>query len=462
MRQTSRREAAASHYLPIMLLGFLGLLLLGGGASRADALSQPFVRTAAVLVLAAALYIAPRPKMLLRPVPTICLLVLLAIVLVQLVPLPPAIWAALPGHGFYADALRLAGLDHVWRPATLTPDLTLNTALALLPPLAALITLPLVKGEWHERLLFAVLVGILASASLAVVQISSGVPYLYRITNRGAGVGFFANQNHQAMFIACAFPILAAWAGRPADTSELAQRRLWLAACVGAALFPILLVTGSRSGLLLGLVSAVAALLVYRSRPSGERRRRLTSTRTKLLLSLPFALSAAGVGATLYLSRGKALDRLIESGSGELRMEMMPVYLRMIRDFFPVGSGFGSFDPVFRRYEPDDRLSFFFLNQAHSDWLQILIEGGLLAGLVGLAFLAWYTVRSFLVWRRAPDAGSATLGRVGSVLIAILLAGSLGDYPLRTPLLAVLFAMAAFWLHLASTRVRPSTPDLAE
>ena len=56
--------------------------------------------------------------------------------LVQLVPLPPALWTQLPGRSFVAGGLRLLGLPPPWLPISLSPYDTLASALTLLPPLA--------------------------------------------------------------------------------------------------------------------------------------------------------------------------------------------------------------------------------------------------------------------------------------------------------------------------------------
>jgi len=77
---------------------------------------------------------------------------LVAVPLLQLIPLPPTIWTALPGRDQMALALELAGLPPGWSPLSLAPEQTWRAALALtpaslsvVPPTGALLatTLPL-------------------------------------------------------------------------------------------------------------------------------------------------------------------------------------------------------------------------------------------------------------------------------------------------------------------------------
>src|SRR5690606_26754911 len=135
------------------------------------------------------------------------------------------------------------------------------------------------------------------------------------------------------------------------------------------------------------------------------------------------------------------------------RLAFLPVYISMARDFFPFGSGFGSFEAVFRAYEPADALSVRYMNQAHNDLLQLAIEGGILALallLCGLLWIGWSILR---LWRFPEGSGRRPAIYLGSS-IALWLAASLVDYPLRPPLAAMVFAVLTAQLSFLSTRAR--------
>ena len=110
-----------------LLLSLLFILWLAGGASRADALGQTVVRAAAWLVVIALILFGERPMARdLRPV-VLLLVIALILVLLQLVPLPPAIWQALP-HRDLVSASIAFGESQPWRPWSMTPGATANAA----------------------------------------------------------------------------------------------------------------------------------------------------------------------------------------------------------------------------------------------------------------------------------------------------------------------------------------------
>lgn len=443
MIDTWRQSSTAERIGLVGFLLFLALVLVSGGASRADVLGQGLVRIASILMIGWAILQLSAEGWSAIKTPALFLIALGLVIAVQLIPLPPGLWQALPGREVYVEALAAAGIAPHWRPLSLTPDLTLNSLLAVLAPLAAVLGMGLVHRNW-SWLVPVLLIGIGVSALIGILQISAGSPYFYRITNLGSAVGVFANRNHSALFIALAFPLLAGWAYASNRAKQSSEVRLWVALCCAAAIFPLLLVTGSRGGLILGVAGALLAAAIaagpIRSRRKGGQR---PGGRKRLLIfGLPLALGAAAVLLFIGFARDEALRRMFLDGGGAVRGEFLPLYLQMIADFFPAGSGFGSFDPVFRAYEPFWALDNFYLNHAHNDPVELLIEGGLAALALLVAFLAWVAVRSFAAWRRPLSGSKQLLARVGTALVAMVLVGSLVDYPLRTPIVAVVFAIA--------------------
>jgi O-antigen ligase len=118
----------------------------------------------------------------------------------------------------------------------------------------------------------------------------------------------------------------------------------------------------------------------------------------------------------------------------------------MAKTYFPFGAGFGSFDSVFRAFEPTQTLSTFYMNQAHNDLIQIIIEGGVLAALAAIVFSLWFAGRAWSLWWYKIRSPADLLGRTGSVIALLLLLSSAVDYPLRTPALAVLMAISCCWM----------------
>lgn len=451
MKSTSaspRWPEQARFYLLIGLL--IGCCLWGGG-SRVDIPGLIFLQPLAILLTAAIVAIPGEIRWTAIRVPLLFLAALALLIAIQLVPLPPEWWAQLPGHAPFAEILRVAGVEPVWRPISLTPDLTLASLVGLVIPAAALVGFAAISEEQGHRLL-PWLLGIAGfSAVLGVAQAISGENsplYLYSITNKGAAVGLFSNRNHEAVFLAAAFPMLAVWVARPVRLPTLRTLKIWVAGAASMFLVLATAMTGSRAGLGLMVVAIGCAWLLWRR--SGVRLIKTNSRLPWLSAVVPVIGISVLVAIGILVSRSEAVQRLFGLTVAEdARVEAMPVLLTMIGDFFPLGSGFGSFDPVFRHYEPTAMLRGTYFNHAHNDLIELAITGGLPALLLMLAFLIWATT-AFLASMRRGKSSAAQFAGFSTATIAIMLMSSIVDYPLRTPLVAVFFALACAWLAQAS------------
>lgn len=440
--QAGRRWPTPDVLQSIALLTVFGLL---GGSSRSDVLTQIAVRLAAVLALAVVAWRGRWAELI--PIRRFALLLGMVATLpaVQLLPLPPKHWAALPGHGALASALSSDGLDRIWRPLSLAPDLTLNSLLACLPMLAAALLIGPVDRSRRGPLVVTLLCLIGTGALISAFEVGGGVGYLYRITNHGVATGVFANRNHWALLLACAFPLIALWTRRPGQEMPTTPARQLIGLAMATSVFPLILITGSRAGLVLALGSSAAALsLALR----GGRRERRWTWPALTAVALPFV---GGIGALLLsfaAGRDIAFQRLVTgNGQSETRIVNLPAVLDLARAYLPTGAGFGTFDPVFRQVEPLSSLEPTYLNHAHNDLIEIIIEGGVPAAVLLLAALLWFGWLAWRAWLSIPAGPDRTWARASSIMLAAMLLASLVDYPLRTPFLSALFAVFACWLE---------------
>lgn len=432
--------------------GFLGLTFLIGGGSSEDIDSLVVLRPLAVLFsgvgllgLTAAHWQKAWPLLGMAAV-------IFALVLVHLVPLPPAWWQALPGRAILAEVDPVAGLGPVWRPLAMVPGAGWASFFALFVPFAVVVNGVQLTSEQRYRLL-PVLLGLgLLSGLVSVLQVIGdplGPLYFYRQTNNGAAVGLFANRNHQAILLACLFPLLPVFAQTARPLGNAARARGLVALGLGAALVPLVLVTGSRAGLILGALGLASCLLLYRGAMPGPAWGRGRSAAPRLMVMLAGAGAALLAALTVLAQRGEALQRLLGTSRLDDRWQMWPHIAAMAWKYFPAGSGIGSFIEVFQIDEPDALLSLSYINHAHNDWLELLLVAGL-PGMILLALaLVGYVRATISAFRQ--DAGGAAgrdvvFARLGAVLLALLALGSVGDYPLRTPSLACVFAVAILWL----------------
>lgn len=431
-----------------------------GGSSRADQPAQMVIRVIAILFIAAALLYAKPATLREVRAPLLFLTGLLVIMLAQLVPLPPVIWRSLAGQAVAVRGIELVGLQDAWRPLSLIPFLTVNSALATLPGFALLLLLGHAPPGQYRRLVsfFAILA--LLSGVLGLVQISSGQFYMYGSANRGGAVGFFANRNHQAAMLACLIPTMAVLAVHGASRVPIGLR-LTIATALTLFVMPLIFITGSRTGLLLLLVACVGAFLLIRYAKISLRdtyRRLPASQRTTARAIVIAAVVALIIMVIMLIVSGRAvaINRVFEQDvEADSRLRLFTTMTNMVREYFPFGAGFGTFATIFKIDEPTWFLKPSYFNHAHNDVLEVMIEGGVLSVGLLLVFALWWSITTIRLWRAGMSRDvMLSLGRLGSVQTLILVLASVVDYPLRTPLGQVLFLLAVAMMARASTHLR--------
>jgi O-antigen ligase len=437
---------------------FLALVLscfAGGGGAREDLMSLLYVRPAAVICAALILLTPGRIDWRSVRVPLLLCLAFAALMGIQLIPLPPNVWMSLPGRELFAEAMNVAGLPQPWRPLSIAPDRTLNSLAAMVVPIATLIGFAALDRDRRLFLLPVLIAAALVSVLFGLAQLASGDSsafYLYRVTNRDSAVGLFANRNHQAALLAVTFPMLAIWAATRKRAGRATSVSMIITAALAVFLVPMVLVTGSRAGLLFGGIAAAAACLLYVQR-TGSPDRKIHTWRG---VALGFgAIALAGLAFSFAaFDRAESLRRLLQGdGSEDLRLETIGPVTELARNMMPLGSGFGTFDPLYRIHEPTHLLTPLYLNHAHNDLLELAITGGIPALLLLAIGLVWIAIGGVKVCRSwYATSTQIAYGRLGLVIVVLFLAWSLVDYPLRTPSIAMLFSIASAWLGMGRDR----------
>ncbi len=432
------------------LIVLVGIAFLLGGGARADIASLMLLRPIAILALAFALVRLPRERWRANRGLLACAFALVGLTMLHLVPLPPGLWQALPGRDLAAEIDAAAGLGEIWRPLSLVPWRTLNALFALTLPLAALLLALRLPPERLAPVVYVLLALVLLSATLGLLQVIGGQGnafYTYRITNAESAVGLFANRNHNAIFLSIGFPLLAAALSLLPVAAEHVRTREWAGAGIGLLIIPFLLTTQSRAGIVLGVVGIALALWVYQSpAPDAQRRRPRRHLDPRLVFG---ALAGMAVVAlTMVFTATNAIERLARFGQTdqELRLQIWPPIARLAVEYLPWGSGIGTFEDVYAVAEPDAQLGPLYTNHAHNDWLEIALTGGLpLLLLVAIAVVV--LLRTGLAGLRAARTSrEKVLRKLGLSILFVLALASVYDYPLRTPSLAVLFAIGvALW-----------------
>lgn len=443
---------------------FLVATFLMGGSSRINVHSLIILGPLSILACAAALITLRREHVLELKWLFAGFAAIFMLAALHLVPLPAGLWHALAGRDDLVAVDRLAGQDGLWRPLTVTPMNGWHALASLFAPLAVLLFGAQLNREQLYRFLpIVILLGALSGlfGLLQVIGSPTGPLYLYRTTNNGSAVGLFANRNHAALFLAIQFPLLALWAAQQSSDRKKQRARIAAAAILALLLLPLILVTGSRSGLIVLGLSMIASAAVYGGTLFKQGGGTLLSGRKAQLVFLAAAAAiAALIYLTLHFSRAESVRRVVTlSFDADSRAAFWPVCVELFWKYFPIGSGSGSFVEVYQIAEPLALLDTDYLNHAHNDFLEIGITFGVPGILLLLAALALYVRKSITVWQpRAPKGHSIQFARAAGMAMFFIAAASVTDYPLRTPALACLFMLFALWFAKGGRKAPATTP----
>lgn len=416
-------------------LCFLPLLLIFGGGGTPAPLSELVCQLLAALALVG--WVTLRGPERLADARSLWLVLGLIVLIpaLQLIPLPPALWQALPARDLLRDSLALVGADQRWHSLSVAPQRTLEGLLAMLPPLMALVLTASLSAAGRQVLLKAIGIFALVSVAVGAAQMASAGkgPLLFYAGTDGTTLnGFQANRNAQVdVLLIGLLALVAAW-HRRAGHSRAAM------AALGALALVLLLgafLTGSRAGIALApLVMGWCLYLV-----KGE-----IFARTSLFRARNLALAGLlGLALALVSLQTRPVQQVLSrfDFSGEYRPDIWRDTLFAIGQYWPSGSGLGTFTRVIGPAEQYAAIGPSLPNRAHNEFLELLLEGGLplalawgaAAGLVLVALL-----RALRGKTAVPQAQAVFAA--GTLTIVTL--HSLVDYPLRSMALAGLVGVA--------------------
>jgi O-antigen ligase len=387
-------------------------------------------------------------------------------VVVQMVPLPPALWASLPGHKPYVATLAAAGIEPAWRPASIHPLATQYAALATLPCVAIFVLVQEMDRQGVRRLVTVFIAFAIAEAALGVLQMGAGPTSLLQLGNPwglGSATGTYVNKNHFAGFLAMALPlVLAYWSlhilPRVDDRGEPLRlhprsgdaRIAWRIALSMALVVALaaLLFTRSRAGIGTGILALAAAAMALFWRNATMQARGVLAA-----IAILGAMLAAYVGLTPMLERFSPEEVALGAGG---RARLSAAALRASLDFMPLGSGLGTFADVFRRYQADGLPGF--IDHAHNDYAEALLELGIAGAAAIVLALAAYAMR----WRELrPHRSLRSLAyfqvAAGFGMLAAIVHAAF-DFNFHIPGNAVVFSFLAAVFFYDSRREH-ATPD---
>jgi O-antigen ligase len=246
----------------------------------------------------------------------------------------------------------------------------------------------------------------------------------------GIPFGPYVNRNHFAGLMELLIPSgLAIQIVGAERRDQLPLLTLFVLLPIGA-----LFLSASRGGII-GFVAEVGflAILIVARR------------REKKTLVAAALISTLGALLVSWLGIGAALDRFatykkLETSEGR-RVEMLHDSLHIFEDHRVLGTGLGTLQEVFPRYETVyDGL---IVNHSHNDYAEALAETGVIGGFCGLAFLVILFLTSWKILSQEGDARNFAYhaGALAACLGLLIHAGV--DFNFHIPSNALIFLLQA-------------------
>jgi len=271
--------------------------------------------------------------------------------------------------------------------------------------------------------------GVLAFFALLQGIAPNGKLYWIWSTQGGAIYGPYVNHNHYAglMEMLTPFPIVLAASRLTHGNRKIA------AAVIGALMAGTIFLSESRGGMIAFGVQMAALLVLLRPKQQNWRQPAV------------FAIFLGVMIGLLVWVGGNELTRRLESIHSEAQQEISGgVRLTIIRDSFRMwlvhplfGWGLGTFSTVYPQFR--SFYTTFFVNQAHNDYMQLLVE----TGVTGVAIGIWLLVATFRTglsklanWTENANGtltAAALLGVIGILVHSFL------DFNLQIPANAAMF-----------------------
>ncbi|MER8436321.1 O-antigen ligase family protein [Mesorhizobium sp. M1312] len=391
---------------------FISLLIGGGTAS--GLYTDTLIEVAAIITAAAVFSQTSGQRI---PSTILWLLIFaVALVILQIVPLPATIFNGLRPELLLGDSW-LAGQSG-FRFVSVGVGRTIECLLYLVASAAFFLSVLRLRTEQVQGLLPFFFMGVICNGLAGAIQYSlSDDVAIEGLLPFTINAGLFANQNHFAALLFVSIPFVVYYG--------LFRGHLLSGSLGLVSLLLLLLAAGSRAGVLIGLAITVLSIvfLSTRSRVSGLS-----------ILAIFIGLSVYTIGAWTRIDA-----EVVDPAFG--RGEFARTTIEGIKENLATGVGFGNFQKAYQIYEKEGMIFKQYVNHAHNDYLEIAFEGGVIAILLMMSYFILLLAGLARI-RRDP------LQKAAFLSVSFLLIHSLVDYPLRTAALAITFAyMNAIIFH---------------
>jgi len=313
------------------------------------------------------------------------------------------------------------------------PHETISLALLYLAygVLCFLASQSLLRGSQARTLtvFFSVYGATLASFALIQGLASNGKLYWIRVPRMGGWIyGPYVNHNHYAGLMEMLVPVPLVL-----SLTHLASTRTRnLAAAAAAVMVGTVFLSGSRGGML-AIVAELLLLAVFLLK---QKRGLRTAIGMGVFLAIVVGL-LTWVGGTELSQRIATLGAAHRELPSDIRFNINRDGLKMFLQKPLFGFGLGTFPVVYPHFR--SFYTNFFVNEAHNDYLQLLVEMGAL----GLLTMAWFVVLAYRTAIKKIGRWPSEIGGATSLACVLGMSGilvhSTVDFNLQIPANAALF-----------------------
>lgn len=258
----------------------------------------------------------------------------------------------------------------------------------------------------------------------------NGKLYWLREPRMGGWIyGPYVNHNHYAGLMEMLVPIPLVM-----SLTRMAHKKERLAAAAAAAIMAgTIFLSGSRGGMLALLVELIVLAVIVVRQQKGPRLAMAIGAFLAIMIALSIWLGGAELARRIFSISTEARSEI----SGGVRWNIDRDGFKMFLQRPVTGWGLGTFPVVYPQFR--SFYTNFFVNQAHDDYMQLLVETGLL----GFGIMVWFVI---VLYRHAWEKiGNWTSDVSGAVALACLLGvtgilvHSTVDFNLQIPANAALF-----------------------
>ncbi len=395
------------------------------------------------------------------------LLLFLAYILFQLVPLPPFVVEFLSPGAFLIQEKAYTLTDtHSWMTLSVNHKAGLSEFFRYgTYVMVYLLTVQLLKEKDTLQamvLVIAVFGGLLAFSSILQFYLTKDMALWFRYSPENSIVmGPYVNHNHYAGLMEMIFPIVLAlfffYRPRIGKTSFfrgiaeiLSQEKANIHILIGSSALLILVsifVSLSRGAMISTALSLVLFFFLL-------LKRKISQGNTTLVIGI-VVLATLAIG---WFGWDQILDRFakLKNAQGvvyETRLDFWKDSSNIIQNFKLTGSGLGTFAHIYPPYKSliDDRT----LAHAHNDYIELLVEGGVISFALIAAFLITWFRKTYKAFLGRRDAFSIYLYMGSLTAMTAILIHSVTDFNLHIGANGLwFFFVAGLGVSFANTNIR--------